>query len=96
MRNIKLVFGSSISALLLFSGALLAENSGFYGSIGFQYSNMTRAAGSNAVPSPSPLNATLLGGAATGSSITPPNLSNLASGATGATGSLPTPAPKNP
>ncbi len=33
----------SITTLLLSSSVLLAENSGFYGSVGFQYSNMTRA-----------------------------------------------------
>ncbi|WP_199766104.1 hypothetical protein [Helicobacter salomonis] len=33
--------------LALSVSALQAENSGFYGSVGFQYSNMTKATGSN-------------------------------------------------
>ncbi|GMT38122.1 hypothetical protein NHP20013_01800 [Helicobacter bizzozeronii] len=95
MRNIKFIFGSSVSALLLFSGALLAENSGFYGSIGFQYSNMSRAEGTNAVPS-QPLNAAILGGLANGNNVAIPDLSNLANGNAGAQQSLQVPAPKNP
>ncbi len=41
--------------LALSVSALQAENSGFYGSVGFQYSNMTRASGTNAPYGYSPL-----------------------------------------
>ncbi|WP_158654455.1 hypothetical protein [Helicobacter salomonis] len=41
--------------LALSVSALQAENSGFYGAVGFQYSNMTKATGSNSGSPTGPL-----------------------------------------
>ncbi|CRF43337.1 hypothetical protein [Helicobacter ailurogastricus] len=51
----KLTFLSLGIGFLALTSPLSAENSGFYGSVGFQYSNMTQARGSNAGPSGVPM-----------------------------------------
>ncbi|TSA83080.1 hypothetical protein [Helicobacter mehlei] len=69
----------SVATLLLSSSLLLAENSGFYGSVGFQYSNMTRAQ-SLVGPKPnysSNSNALVLGANTGGSGVTVPQLGSL-------------------
>ncbi|WP_210628070.1 hypothetical protein [Helicobacter heilmannii] len=43
----KLTFVSLGVGFLALTSSLSAENSGFYGSVGFQYSNMTRAEATN-------------------------------------------------
>ncbi|WP_231630349.1 hypothetical protein [Helicobacter heilmannii] len=43
----KLTFVSLGIGFLALTSSLSAENSGFYGSVGFQYSNMTRAEATN-------------------------------------------------
>ncbi|WP_104706064.1 hypothetical protein [Helicobacter bizzozeronii] len=69
----------SVATLLLSSSLLLAENSGFYGSVGFQYSNMTRAQ-SMVGPKPnysSNSNALVLGSNTGGNGVVVPQLGNL-------------------
>ncbi|WP_104690765.1 hypothetical protein [Helicobacter heilmannii] len=74
----KLTFFSLGIGFLALTSPLSAENSGFYGSVGFQYSNMTRAEATNG------------GGVMPGGNIANPFLNAQNNGLTSAAGNQPT------
>ncbi|WP_205588311.1 hypothetical protein [Helicobacter vulpis] len=83
-------FAGMAGILALSVSTLQAENSGFYGAVGFQYSNMTKATGSNGAPIATQMANPFLNLGANSTAVVPvPNMGTLTTPNNAATMNVP-------